>query len=191
MSDKWMKVAMGLVAARRKGSSWLMIVDADDLVSSALSGFLLSERDSHGFAIRTGYRYRAGSRLIHLDTSFNCGTNAIIRADRVYLPESLEERETRKCLMLTAGHTIIEAAMEAQSMPLARLPFPGAVYVQHASQHSVAAWPERRPIWRRTMRENLGALRRLRWASSVLPRGFGVAVADMARINDSCINQNT
>lgn len=186
-SDKWKKVAMGLVAARSKGSVWLMIVDADDLVSRRLSGYLASNPDLNGVALKTGYRYPLGSEIMYFDDHFNCGTNAIIRADRVYLPKSLQPDEISKCLMLRAGHTLIEEAMAKQATPLSPLPFPGAIYVQHSGQHSRKRWPHpQRTIsmqlraWRRLVW--LGAWRELRLARPLLHYEFGVGMADVRRV---------
>jgi hypothetical protein len=171
MHDKWRKVALGLIAAKDRGSEYVMIVDADDYVSRRLAGYLSEAHPPNGVILKTGYRYHLGSPVMQIDRRFNCGTNAIVHTGRVHLPSSLDAEDRKRSLILTAGHTTIESAMRGQETPLAPLPFPGAVYVTHGAQHSVAVHGA---YTQRTLREKLGAMRRARPTAWLLRREFGV-----------------
>jgi hypothetical protein len=172
---------MGLIAVRKKQSDLFMFVDADDLISKRIVTHVQQNVPSNGFILKTGYRYELGHEVMYVDKHFNCGTNSIIRADRMYLPKSLDEDELVKCLIFHSGHHKIESNMALQGTPLAPLPFRGGVYVQHSGQHSraVNAGGE---IVRPTLRMKLGALRRVRSARLLLAQEFGITLKEARSI---------
>lgn len=139
MDDKWRKVAKGFVHASRLNTDYIMIVDADDLVSRRLPEHLCKSRPENGLIIKNGYRYQHRHFLAEkLIGNFNCGSNAILNARKILLPASDDEARTRKCVGLSAGHTIIDKRMKELGMALEPVPFFAAVHVTHGEQHSLA-----------------------------------------------------
>jgi hypothetical protein len=145
MNDKWAKVAQGLVELHADPPEYLMIVDADDLISSRLVTYIVETKPKHGLIINQGYICNLHSKRIKLvKESFNCGSNAVIRVDAIKLPSSLSETDLQQCIPLIAGHTIIEQRMRDEGKALAAVPFPAAIYLQHSGQHSKEGLLQRR-----------------------------------------------
>ncbi|MFQ3670902.1 MAG: hypothetical protein SNJ84_05535 [Verrucomicrobiia bacterium] len=171
MEDKWLKVAEGLVMVGQGRPVFVMIVDADDLVSNRLAAHVRAHPNRHGWIIRKGYRYREGSPWVELDPEFNCGTNAIVAARQVRFPRSNTPEERAKCILLCHGHTVIERAMADEGRPLDELPFPGAVYVWgHGDNDSHR---DGREGWR-GLRYLLGKVRRSRPLTRRLRQEFNL-----------------
>jgi len=159
MNDKWAKVAHGFVDLYEDPPEYLMIVDADDLVSSRLVTYLKETRPENGLVIKHGYIYDFQKKRFRLVmNSFNCGTNSVIRTDVIHLPSSLSEKERLKCLPLAAGHTIIEQRMLDEGKPLAVVPYPAAAYLQYADQHSREGLSEGVPSPRSLLRNALTSI---------------------------------
>lgn len=138
MQDKWRKLSRGLIKLSESPPDYIMFVDADDLVSQRIFTHLRDKKPKNGLILRKGYRYRDQSIWIFKDDGdFNCGTNAVIATDAIYMPSNLTRDELRKCIALAVGHMEIAAAMEKNGTPLSLAPFPAAVYVRHEAQHSV------------------------------------------------------
>lgn len=158
MDDKWMKLASGLISVRAQPSPYSMFVDADDLVNRNLVAFVGQDRNPNGYIIKQGYWYTCGDRWMLYKRNFNCGTNSVLRLDSLHLPVSLDSASRMSCIALRSGHMKIEANMIAEDRPLAHLPFPGAVYVQHSQQWTqmTSSLGERR----KTIRNRLGDVKR-------------------------------
>lgn len=129
MKDKWTKIQLGLVRAGELKPDFLMIMDADDLVSNRLAAHAHAHPDANGWIIRRGYNYPFGSRWIMLTDHFDCGTNALVSSRLVNYPKDLSEESRAACSVLRFGHTIIAEKLAEAGTPLEPLPFPGAVYV--------------------------------------------------------------
>lgn len=130
MQDKWVKVRRGMIAARYFAVSHLMVVDADDLISNRISGWIASHpASSPGWIIQDGYTHEEGSRFLlrHRSLSRICGTSNIIAVNRVELPVAMDSSESH--VMLEHGHTSIAGYFERLGTPLEKLPFPAAIYV--------------------------------------------------------------
>lgn len=130
MADKWDKVRVGLVAARKFAPCHLMIVDADDCVSRRLAEFVGRHPQANGWIFDRGYLHDEGSPLIYVRSKgFDaaCGTSSIVRVGLNDLPNSEGEGRGNNPI-LRGGHTRIRQEMELLQRPLAPLPFAGAVY---------------------------------------------------------------
>lgn len=152
MSDKWRKLHLGLVHARKDAPEQVMLMDADDLVSRRLVSFCRENRDRNGFVIKKGYDYSEGSRWVIKNNNFNCGTNAVVSCKHFEFPRSMDSSEARRCLILNYGHTVIEEQMRVIGHPLTPMPFRAGVYVSHAQCHSLAVYgrPQRqsfKKVW--------------------------------------------
>ena len=135
--DKGRRVLAGMLAAGR--SQHFMIVDDDDFVHRDLARFVLENAGETGWAIRSGYVWTEGGRLLFLHPRFStvCGTCHIIRSDLYGLPENAEAADENYIRTMLGGHRKIEKLLAERGTPLAPLPFPGAVYrTGHSGSHS-------------------------------------------------------
>lgn len=170
MSDKWDKIAVGMKRVQEIDPQFLMLMDADDLVSNRLAEFVSLEPNANGWIIKQGYEYVWGRRWLLRSDHFNCGTNAIINCRHLDFPADFSEKERNRCVVLRVGHLGIEAEMEKIGTPLSPLPFRGAVYVLgHGDNDSVDA----QKISSRNIRHAVYRLSRLRFKSSSFRKEFG------------------
>lgn len=172
MRDKWKKLGLGLVHVGRSPPEFVMLMDADDLVSKFLVSYCLEKRKEHGFVIKRGYNYVNGSNWILCTNQFNCGTNAVIGTRHFNFPLSLDEREQEKCLILRFGHTIIESKMAASGTPLSPVPFHAGIYLLHSGNASLLE--QCRRSRHKVIREWIANLPRLRLLTSSVRREFGM-----------------
>jgi hypothetical protein len=172
MTDKWTKLAYGLVAARELHPDFVMLMDADDLVSRRLSGFVKKNNSSYGWIFKKGYYWRYGSRWIQWTEHFNCGTNSIVSSQVIRFPKQVRSEEIDDCLILRNGHTIIERAMRDNGTPLDPLPFAGAVWVHgHGENYTLMHSNLGQTNWHR-LRFFLGSLPQRRFVSRSLKKEF-------------------
>lgn len=161
MQDKWRKIAIGLIRAGTLKPNFVMIMDADDLVSRRLSSYTRRHPAANGWIFSKGYRYQYGSPWIYLDDRFNCGTNAIVNSRLIRFPTCLEESEINQCVLLKHGHTTIAHTLAEAGTPLSPLPFPGAIYVHnHGDNDSMMI--HRPPRQSFSLRHFLGTMRHTR-----------------------------
>jgi hypothetical protein len=180
MLDKWAKLAHGVVAAGELAPDFVMLMDADDLVSNQLSAFANRNRQSNGWIFKTGYHWSYGSRFARLSNDFNCGTNAIVNSRYIRFPKTVDERSRLDCIILKNGHTTIEAAMRQQGTPLDPLPFPGAIWVKdHGDNWTTltfdASPPKRFRSHVRAALNNLSNISQQRFITTSLRREFGLS----------------
>ena len=179
MLDKWAKLAHGLVVAGELAPDFVMLMDADDLVSNQLSAFANRNRQSNGWIVKTGYYWSYGSRFARLSNDFNCGTNAIVNSRYIRFPTTVDERSRLDCIILKNGHTTIEAAMRQQGTPLDPLPFPGAIWVaDHGDNWTTlsadAPPPKRFRSHVRAILNSLSNVRQQRFITASLRREFSL-----------------
>jgi len=177
VKDKARKRALGMVRVGELKPDFIMFMDADDLVSCRLARFVNSNRQSNGWMLKRGYKYRYGSRFIYYDDCYNCGTNAIINSELTYCPKDTIQQETSQSLILTNGHQIIEQKMASLGYPLEHLPFPGAVNViGHQDRLTPIRYIVRQEKSKknRSLRMLLGRLRRTRPLNRKLKQEFNI-----------------
>lgn len=179
--DKVLKISAGVEWALKRGSDYVMFVDADDLVSRRLSAFVAAHHGANGWYFHDGFVHTYGERWVRVDAPHHlvCGTSAIVRADLLRSAPSDFCRGAVVNTLADAGHNLYEKHLAEGGTPIAPLPFPGAVYVLHPDSTSQVAggagyWPaaagERRPGWRRTLRRVRQAARRIGTMRPITPR---------------------
>jgi hypothetical protein len=140
MLDKWKKLGVGMIRAGELRPTFVMIMDADDLVSKRLVEFALANPAANGWDFDTGYHYASGSRwILRQSRGFSavCGTSAIVHARHIRFPVGVSPEDRENCIVLRWGHTTIARKMHEAGNRLERLPFPGAVYVEsHGDNHT-------------------------------------------------------
>lgn len=136
-ADKGRRVLSGMLAAR--DSRFFMIVDDDDMVSARLTQFIADHPDASGWYVADGFLWEDGGSYLFPVPNLNgmCGTSLIVRADLYDLPDRFEEADIEWIKDALGSHQRIGPMLAARGAPLARLPFPGAVYrVGNAGSHS-------------------------------------------------------
>jgi hypothetical protein len=156
MTDKGRKRRLIGATLRALDGGYLMLLDADDLVSNRLVAFARRDAHPHGYILREGYEFDASSQRIRVAPRFNrlCGSSAIIRFDADELPPSVNEEDI-SYFSRFSNHVHWEAVAAAAARALKPLPFPGAVYVMnngenHSAQTNNIGWKRR--LLRRFMR---------------------------------------
>jgi hypothetical protein len=146
--DKGTKIGVGLLAARAVAPDHVMIVDADDFVHRGLAGFVAQHPAAPGWVITNGYVYSRARQTFQRQRRFNrvCGTSHVVRYDAYAVPDRLDAQASQAQVADGYGerlHHVLGAHHDAvtwfsdNGMPLARLPFRGAVYqVDTGENHS-------------------------------------------------------
>lgn len=172
MQDKWRKLSIGMIRVGELSPDFVMIMDADDLVSNRLSQFVNTRKLENGWMVKQGYSYNYGSRWIHRNDLFSCGSDAIVSSRLVKFPKNLDSQSINDCILLRWGHTIIGEKLAEQGTPLAPLPFLGvAQVVNHGDNDSHAPSSQK---WV-SLRYFLGRLRRTRYLNTKIRSEFSLS----------------
>jgi len=172
MQDKWKKLAVGMIRVGQLQPDFVMIMDADDLVSNRLSKFVNNNKSSNGWAFRQGYTYRYGSRWIYRNDKFSCGSDAIVNSRLVNFPKDYSAESINHCILLRWGHTIISEKLAEQGTPLQPLPFFGAVQVINHGENDSHTPSQEKFV---SLRYFLGKVRRTRILSQKIRSEFSMS----------------
>ncbi len=151
---RWKKNAL-LRQVRQAGGGYVMMLDADDLVSRNVVDYALSERDPNGYIIESGYAYDWKADLIApipgvWGKSFDsvCGSCSIIYFSKEDLPPPTSQDSSEDGQYLAASlkqHAHWKHVMAEAGRPLRPIPFPAAVYVlNHDNNLHYSIAPDRR-----------------------------------------------
>jgi hypothetical protein len=175
--DKGRRVLAGILEADR--SSYVMVVDDDDFVSSRLTSFVAGHFGENGWYVRDGYIWGDGGKLVYEYADFSqfCGTSHIIRSSLYELPARMAAVDPHCLRKIFGSHVFIREYLEERGTPLQPLPFVGAVYrVGHAGAHSKSAGLMRQVFFRRELLKNplkvAGRFARLRLLDASVRRQF-------------------
>ena len=141
MQDKWKKIAVGVKRARELSPSFVMLMDADDLVSNRLVAHVKKYPDSNGWIITQGYNYVFGSRWIERANNYNGGTNAVVSSRLIRFPKDLDDESIGSCVILRWGHMRIAEKLAEAGTPLEPLPFRGAIYIYRHGDNATDLGP--------------------------------------------------
>jgi len=136
MLDKWKKVHRALVEIAHEFTDYVMVVDADDLITNKIAEFVNQERlNPSGWLVDKGYIFDEGLNQLYTRSLLSkiCGTSSIIRLHQADLPITKEE----EChhFMLSHGHTKIDEYFEKLGAPMEILPFRGVIYMTGTSEN--------------------------------------------------------
>ncbi|BES72591.1 hypothetical protein RE428_36090 [Marinobacter nanhaiticus D15-8W] len=128
--DKGYKTALGMIHAKQRGSTFVMGVDADDLLSKRILDLVRDDTDAFGWYISKGWILPLNSKWGILLQDFHnwCGTYAIVRTDILPLHDSVEEMHPEIVKSLFGNHRELIPYLEHQKRPLKPIDFHAAVY---------------------------------------------------------------
>lgn len=139
--DKGYKISMMGRRIREHGGGYVMILDADDLVSNRVAAFVNSQPECSGYVSRFGYIYYEGSRYMKMirNPYRICGSCTIVhyREDELpdRLPESLLDRSHIDRWLIRTSHRILPEKLAKMGRPLQNLPFPSTVYLRNTGDN--------------------------------------------------------
>lgn len=135
-NDKVPKLKVAMRRAREMNASYIMPIDADDLVSRQIVSYCL-DHDVDGWVIRRGYRHEYGQAWIEKAADFNlqCGTCNILARRIFKLDDPMRERDLDK-ILFEDGHNRVAATLSARGVVIQPLPFPAAVYIVANGENS-------------------------------------------------------
>jgi hypothetical protein len=127
--DKYIKIAHGLVEARKHAPCYVMKLDADDLVSRHLSSAAHDLGHRPGYYLPYGYLWLEGSRVVRPVENFHhhCGSSNILWCEADELPASIDD-DMSKFRIMRWGHNITVREFDKLGTPLMPLPIRSAIY---------------------------------------------------------------
>jgi len=150
-----------MVRAGELQPDFVMIMDADDLVSNQIVQYANVHKESNGWMLKQGYIYEYGSQWINYTEHFSCGSNSIVSSKLIQFPEDLSEQSINNCIILRWGHTIICEKLAELRTPLSPLPFIGAVYILNHGENDSSLCTSSERYWH-GVRYFLAKMRRIR-----------------------------
>jgi len=126
VQDKGLKVQFGVRDAYRREGSWVMVVDADDLVSSRLPEFCdFTNHDAICFV--NGYKWEVGSRWLEHVPDFHrvCGTSWIMKLVPEFFPVWLGPGTARIC---DQSHSKVHEALVSIGAKIQQIRTPLSIY---------------------------------------------------------------
>jgi hypothetical protein len=152
-TDKGRKLLHGLARARSDPGSHVMFLDADDLISNRLAGFVAEQAGANGWYIDRGYRLDEHLKhVVFWRRRFyeECGSSYLIRSDLAPFPERLDDTRDFSDYFVRryVVHAYVRSDLERRGTPLVPLPFYGAIYT--FNDRNIFATRQRAPdpLWR-------------------------------------------
>ena len=133
--DKGVKTVEAFDAARELSPEYVMLVDADDLISNTLASYVYQRPAFDAFCLKRGYKWREGSSHLTLQPCFNqvCESAFVWRFDKRLFPAYLGKTYTKR--ICDQEHNLVEAAMDAEGLHVDKIYEPKAVYVTGHVNH--------------------------------------------------------
>ena len=128
--DKGTKVLFGSMFARDQGAQYIMNVDADDLISRRIPGYVATNKGAPGWYVNEGWVLPVGSKWAYRAENFDhlCGTSLIIRTDLFNIPDSIKKNSPKTISRNFGSHKFIADDLAAKGYPLEPIPFAASVY---------------------------------------------------------------
>jgi hypothetical protein len=204
--DKVFKLSVGAEWAIRNGCDYVMFNDADDLVHRRMSEFVETHSGANGWYSPTEFAYAYGSRWIRkYSFPVQPGPCVITRSSLLkfvkrhvaglsaqLLLYGWDAQDMKMligrefCILAAVGHTNYQKFMIAEGNPLARLPFPGNVMINHSGSSSTAPAQAGDALWA-TSQRRAGLRRRLGHVKRIAPHLLSVRPLTRALCDDFAI----
>jgi hypothetical protein len=138
--DKGAKTVEAFDAARDLAPEYVMLVDADDLVSNTLVSYVYQRPNFEAFCMKSGFEWREGSSHFILRRSFNqvSGTAFVWRFNERLFPSWIGRNYSKR--ICDQGHNLVEAAMDAEGLHVDKMYVPKVVYVTGHVNHMYQAY---------------------------------------------------
>ncbi len=143
MYDKGFKKRLAFSYLNKMGGGWVMLVDADDLVSKHLVSYVRKINPKYGLLIDRGLEFDCVSKKISKAFKFNrlCGSSAIFRFSISELPSEVDQQE-----MTLSDHFESHRLWREKSIELNRpfdfVNFFAAIYtINNLQNHSAFSGP--------------------------------------------------
>lgn len=171
-ADKGGKTVDAFEAARELAPEYVMIVDADDLISNTLVSYVHQRPNFDAFCLKRGYQWQEGTEHFTLRRNFNlvCGTAFVWRFNERSFPAWLGKNYTKR--IADQGHNLAEAAMDAEGFMVDKIHEPKAVYVTGHVNHMYGAYHQH--SLKRRLKDTLLSPLRNRRLTEELKKEFGL-----------------
>ena len=127
---------------RQYGGGYLMLADADDLVSRRLVAHVLATRNPNGYSIGRGYMFDAVHGWLAPfpfteDARFDweSHTCAVFALTADELPQDDDDQANRFGYLMERGHPAFRKRAAAEGRPFEDIPFRAAVYVRNTGEN--------------------------------------------------------
>ncbi len=138
MIDKGYKKRLAFAYLRLLGGGWIMLVDADDLVSKRLVEYARKSNAKYGLLIDKGWEFDCQTKKLTFARRFNrlCGSSALFKFTVEELPQSAaQEQETISDKF--ESHRIWRETANGLNRPFNFIKFKAAVYtINNQQNHS-------------------------------------------------------
>ena len=145
MLDKGWKLSLIAQRVRQLGGGYVMMVDADDLISNRVAAYAAEHPAENGFLSRNGYVYTEGAGYAQQirEPHRICGSCSIVyyRVEDLpdHMPENLWDDTLKDRWIIRKSHRIIPESMKQAGRELAVLPF-HHLCAEHRGQPLDAGW---------------------------------------------------
>jgi len=146
-TDKGAKCTVGLLHAFQYKPRYIMIFDADDLVSNRIVEFTETQKECSGWYLKKGYKLRDGDVTMEKMDRFHgfCGTSFILHHSLLHLPEDLSKNSSKRQIVegvdsyflkyILGSHTFSQQYFKEHEKPLLPLPFYGAIWMVETGEN--------------------------------------------------------
>lgn len=133
--DKGAKTVEGFDAARDLAPEYVMLVDADDLISNRLVSYVYQHPEFDAFCMSTGFEWREGTSYFMRRNRFSqvCASAFVWRFNERLFPSWIGRNYSKR--ICDQGHNLVEAAMDAEGLRVDKMSIPKAVYVTGHINH--------------------------------------------------------
>lgn len=135
--DQGKKSLYGTAFAKREGCNYIMMLDADDLLSNKLVAYINAQDLAYncGFYVNKGYLYAENELFLTRvpdQMNFMCGSVNIVRSD--VIPDIDFTINTYENYSFFSAHSYVRTRIQySHSQTIKPLPFYGLIYVFHSS----------------------------------------------------------
>jgi hypothetical protein len=137
--DKLNKLVAGLQRARELNADFVMLLDADDLVSCRLAAHVLSRPEADGWFVARGWRYQYGRNWIETLDGFNQVSSSCNVLSRRWFnfPGCPERERDADAALILQGHGQAVEAFAARGALMRPLPFRAMIRTENGENMSI------------------------------------------------------
>ena len=132
--DKQTKIRILLEDVCRRGGGYVVLMDADDLVSRHLAAYIRADNNRRGYSLDLGYILNARRKQIRQVSNFSkhCGSCAVFYLEKI---DILSAGDNIIGTIATSSHLGYAAAAAKHNRRLQPVPFPAMIYIRHHGEN--------------------------------------------------------